>query len=122
MTLTEILEKYSDLSIEERRCISDDYVWLVFYNKEIEKWKKVFNNIFGLAIKPAGTAPTPEDMSLTKEYGGIRRNQTLFKKEFDDATVIAMFWPWQDNIRTTLKMLLIKKESGEEKLLSIDKK
>lgn len=121
MTLTEILEKYSDLSIEERRCISDDYVWLVFYNKEMEKWNKVFNNILGPALKAAGRAPTAEDMSLTEEYGGIRRNQTLFKKEFDDAVVIAMFWPWQDNIRTTLKMVLVDKKTTRG-MPSTDKK
>lgn len=109
MTLKEILQQHIKLDIEEERCISDDYVWLVFPNKEIDEWNKAFNNIFGPAVKAAGVAPNEKDLSLTKNYGGIRRNQTLFKKEFDEATVIAMFWPWQDNIRTTLKMVLVKK-------------
>ena len=121
MTLTEILEKYSDLSIEEKRCISDDYVWLVFYNKEIDRWSKVFNDIFGPAVKAAGAAPTKDDICLTADYGGIRHNQTLFRKEFDDATVIAMFWPWQDNIRTTVKMILVDKATGQEGMPSTGK-
>jgi len=109
MTLKEILEKYSMLTVEDERCISDDYVWLVFSNKEKNKWGEVFNDIFGPAIKPAGAVPSEDDLCLTKDYGGIRKDQTLFKKEFGDVMVIAMFWPWQDNIRTTLKMVMLKK-------------
>ena len=110
ITLKSILEKYSDLTIDEKRCITDEYVWLVFYNREIEKWNKIFSNIFGPAVKPAGSPPSKDDLLLTTDYGGIRREQTLFKKEYKEGTVIAMFWPWQDKIRTTLKMILIKKD------------
>ena len=107
--MKEIFEKCSMLSVEDKRCFTDDYVWLVFPNKQMDKWNEVFNDVFGPAAKPAGIMPSEDNLHLTKDYGGIRKNQTLFKKEFDNATVIAMFWPWQDNIRTTLKMVLLKK-------------
>lgn len=109
MKLKEIIEKCSMLSVYEKRCITDEYNEVVFYNKEIDEWNKVFADILGPAIKPTGVKPTKDDIHVTKDYGGIWINQTLFKKEFDDVTVIAMFWPWQDDIRTTLKMALIKK-------------
>jgi hypothetical protein len=107
MTLREIVEKCSILSVCEKRCITDEYGELVLYNREIDEWNKILADIFGPAIKPAGVKPTKDDLHLTKDYGGIWVDQTLFQKDFDDVTVIAMFWPWKDNIHTTLKMALL---------------
>ena len=95
------------LSVYEERCITDEYGELVLYNKEINEWNKILADILGPAIKPAGAKPTKDNLHLTKDYGGIWVDQTLFKKEFDDVTVIAMFWPWGDDIHTTLKMTLL---------------
>ena len=109
MILREIIKKCDTLSIYEERCITDEFCELVFYNKDTDEWNNIFADILGHAIKPAGIKPTKDDQYLTKEYGGTWFDQTLFKKEFDDVTVIAMFWPWQDGIHTTLKMALLKK-------------
>ena len=109
MTLKEIIKKCSMLSTYGELQITDEYGELVFYNKEIDGWSKIFVDILGPPIKPAGIEPTKYDLHLTKDYGGIFGNQILFKKEFADVTVIAMFWPWQDNIHTTLKIVLFKK-------------
>jgi len=109
MTLKEIIEKCSKLGVYERRYVTDDYDGLVFYNRELDKWNKIFTAILGPSIKPAGVKPTKDDLRLTKDYGGINDNQTLFKKGFDDATVIAMFWPWQDGVHATLKMVSLKR-------------
>lgn len=109
MTLNEIIKKCDTLSISEMRRNSDEFCELVFYNKDIDEWNTIFADILGHAIKPAGIEPTKDDQYLTKDYGGTWFDQTVFKKEFDDVTVIAMFWPWQDGIHTTLKMALLKK-------------
>lgn len=109
MTLREIIEKCSGLSVYEERCITDEYGELVFYNQEITEWNKISADIFGPAVKPAGMKPTEDDLHLTKDYGGIWVDQTLFKGEFGDVIVIAMFWPWSDGIHTTLKMALLNK-------------
>ena len=108
MTLKEIVEKFNELDVYEQRCVSDEYVELVFYSKEIDKWDKVLIDILGPAVKPAGVKPTKDDQDLTKDYGGIFDNQTLFKKDFDGVGVLAMFWPWQDGTYTTLKAALLK--------------
>jgi hypothetical protein len=107
MILKEIIEKCSTLNVYKKRCITDKYCELVFYSKDIDEWNKVFTDIFGQAIKPVGTKPTKDDLHLTKDCSGIYDNQTLFKKEFDDATIIAMFWPWQDGTLTTLKITVL---------------
>lgn len=109
MTLKDILKKCNELNIYEERAVDDNYFELVFYTKEVDQWNKLFAEILGSATKPSGRKPTPSDLALTKEYGGVFDNQTLFKKDFEDVTIIAMFWPWQDEVRTTLKVSRIKK-------------
>ena len=109
MTIREVTEKCSVLNVHQQRCITDDYSELVFYSKEIDAWNKLFTDIFGPAIKPVGVKASKDDLRLTKDYGGVNENQALFKKELDDANLIAMFWPWQDGIHTTLRVATLKK-------------
>ena len=109
MMLQNIIKKWSKLNIYEKRCINDEHADIVFYCSEITEWNKIFTENLGPAIKPSGVKPTNDDLDLTKDCGGISFNQTLFKKEFDDGTVIAMFWPWQDGIHVTLKIIFQKK-------------
>jgi len=112
MELNEIIEKCRELEVYEKRCITNDYNELVFYHKHVDEWYRIFTEMLGPAIKPAGVRPKRKIRHLTKDYGGILKNQTLFKKDFDKVTIIAMFWPWQDNMHITLKMILLKKQSS----------
>ena len=109
MSLTEILERCHDLGIAEKRNISDEYCEIVIYNKDIEQWDKIFGEIFGQPQKKAGGRPTQKDMSLTKSYGGIRDNQILYRKDFEEGTLLVMFWPWRDGSLITLKMIFLNK-------------
>ena len=109
MTVESILSKCSNLDIREKRTVADDYLELVFPTKETKHWKKMFTDILDSAIKPEGKQPSDEQLTMTKAYGGIYPDQTLFRKEFDDTTIIAMFWPWQDDEHTTLKVAIFKK-------------
>lgn len=111
MELREIIEKYKTLNIYEERFVADNYYEIVFYTKDSGQWIKLCAEILGPVAKPAGTAPSKEDAELTQKYGGVRENQTLFKKQIGNTIVLAMFWPWQDEVRTTLKVALIAKES-----------
>ena len=108
MTLNEIIKRYDMLSSQEKRRSTEDYDERVFYNKDIDEWNKVFTDIFGPPTKPTGTIPTEDDLDLARDYGGIWINQTLFKKESDNVVVVAMLWPWQDKVHTTLKTILLK--------------
>ena len=109
MTLKEVVERCSALSIYEERFFTDEYCERVFYSKDTKEWDEMFISIFDQPIKPAGIKPTKENLLLTESYGGIYSNQTLYKKEFDDVTAIAMFWPWQDGLHTTLKIAVLEK-------------
>jgi len=112
MMLTKITEKFGELVICEKRISTQEYCELVFLSKETEKWHSIFTETLGPAVKPPGKIPNREHRLLTKDYGGIWFNQTLFKKDFEDAIIIAMFWPWRDNIHTTLKLIRVEKKAS----------
>ncbi len=107
--LKKIIEKCMTLNIYEKRTISDEYCELVYRNEDIEKLTDIFTDILGPVAKPPRCKPTKEDTILTKEYGGIYDNQTLFKGESQEAVIVAMLWPWSDGAHTTLKLALAKK-------------
>ncbi len=107
MTVSDIVKKSSKLRVYEKRDITDRYGELVFFTKETDQWSGFLAEILGPAVKPQGTAPTRDDMRVAENFGGIRANQVLFKKESGKETVIAMFWPWQDDVHTTLKLAVI---------------
>ncbi|MFH1996535.1 MAG: hypothetical protein ABIJ27_06005 [Candidatus Omnitrophota bacterium] len=109
MTLKEIVEKCVLLKIDEERFVSEAYYEVVFFMKDTDAWKTAIAGVFGAAAKPAGIRPTKDDLLLTKEFGGIHDNQTLFKKELNGMMVIAMFWPWADGAHITLKVAVITK-------------
>ena len=107
IALNEILEKCSGLNIEKKREFTDEYGELIFSGKDIEQWSGILTDILGPAAKPEGVNPAKEDKKITNNYGGIRREQTLFKKEFNGAVIIAMFWPWSDGESVTLKLVCL---------------
>lgn len=110
MKLKDIIEKCKELTIYEERFVTEDYYEIVFYTKDTEEWIKMFAELLGPIAKAVKVAPSDEDAKLTKKYGGVRENQTLFKKQVDNTIILAMFWPWQDEVRTTLKVAFIARD------------
>jgi len=106
MTLKPIIAGFSGLEVYDQRKLDDTYVELVFYSKDSEQWEKILADFLGPAVKAAGDKPSKSDLVLTKDYGRIRREQTLFTKECDDQSIIAMLWPWQDDEFITLKIVV----------------
>lgn len=109
MLLREIIDCCSALNITEKRSITDDFIEMVFHNEEIEEWSRILTAFLGEPQKPKGQAPTEKDIEITSKTGGIRLEQTLFEKEFDNGTIIAKFWPWKDDMHITLRMALLEK-------------
>jgi len=103
-------KEYEHFDIYEKRLTTDQSIELVFFNKDLDKWLKLLTDAFGPAIKSPGTNPSQEDQAVTKEYGGIRNDQTLFKSGDDNLYVIAMLWPWLSAEFTTLKVHQVSKK------------
>ncbi|MBF0217533.1 MAG: hypothetical protein HQL30_11130 [Candidatus Omnitrophica bacterium] len=122
MPIKTIAEKLASLEIYEKRCVSDDFCEMVFLKKDIMKWDEVLTGELGPAVKPLGEAPTKEDTVLTEDYGGIFKNQVLYKKDVGGVLVAAMLWPWQNNTHVTLKMFVKKSGPAQENKKSFLKK
>lgn len=103
------IDQTRDLPLYERRGGDDFNEEVVVYNKDLEPWLKVLNSLLDPAAKPAGVKPSKEINAITSPFGGIRDDQTLYKKDFPEGSWLAMLWPWQDKQRTTLKLFFIKK-------------
>ena len=109
MRLKVILEKFSMLDVYEIRRATDEYVELVFYNDKQNEVDDILEDMLGSPRKPAGVKPSQDDLGLTREHGGIWDNQTLFVNECEGYTVMAMYWPWDDEVHTTLRMARLEK-------------
>ena len=109
LQLREITDCFSALTICEKRCLSDEFVELVFQQKELDEWHRIVSAFLGEPTKPQGMEPSKKDLALTCATGGIRPDQTLFEQEFANGTIIAKFWPWKDNVHITLRMAMLMK-------------
>lgn len=110
MTAKEIIKKLDKLEIHQQRRVSDSYAEIVIFNKEILFCSEIMEQLLGQPVSSAGIKPNAEDIELTKDFGGIFDEQTLYKKDFDRMRVLVMFWPWQDGEHTTLKVICLNKE------------
>jgi hypothetical protein len=107
--IKEITEKCLDIGVYEKREAGEAYSEFVVANDKLDAFKEVLNTFLGDPVKEPQVKPSKEDLKITNEFGGICKDQTLFKKDSEDSTVIAMFWPWQNNMQTTVKIIQIKK-------------
>jgi hypothetical protein len=107
MQLKEITDCFSELKVVEKRCVTEDFVELVFSSDEVDEWHRILTAFLDQPSKPKGQEPSDKDLLLTAKTGGIRLDQTLFEKTFANGTIIAKFWPWKDNIHITLRMALL---------------
>ena len=107
MQLIEIFKRCNHLTIYDQRCVSDEFIELVFYNKDLPDWYKSITSFLGEPRKAQNCEPNANDLKLTARTGGIRFEQTLFEKTFEEGTIIAKFWPWHDGTHTTLRVALL---------------
>ena len=106
ITVKEIADRFGALKAHEVRKQTDDYLEYVVFTKDIRQWETAVAGILGSPVKKSGDMPSMKDMGLCHRYGSILKDQILFRREFGERTVIAMFWPWKNNQYTTLKIAI----------------
>ncbi|MBF0384987.1 MAG: hypothetical protein HQL27_03860 [Candidatus Omnitrophica bacterium] len=107
MTLAEIKNSFGGLDVFEQRADTEDYKEIVFFAKDLDKWNNVLSKFFGSAVKPPKAKPEKDHIELARNFGGVRENQVLFKKDLPGQKLIALLWPWSDGERITLKLAKI---------------
>ncbi|NLI79704.1 MAG: hypothetical protein GX442_25080 [Candidatus Riflebacteria bacterium] len=77
---------------------------------------------FGKAYKPPGETAFLMNLfdHFVKEVGGVRREQTLFRKEIGKGlNLFCAFWPWaSDPTKTSVRIGLLCAEEDEERALA----
>jgi hypothetical protein len=104
--LVDLIRQCNDLTIKNARKIDYDRMEFVIDYSEFAQWVGKFNALLGPAIKPSGVEPSAMHKKLTQDYGGITEYQTLYSKEVNGITVVAMFWPWGDKTSQTLHLYM----------------
>lgn len=106
--LTVLLDEAKDLKIVEKRCSTDEYAEIVIDNAELPQWETILAAHMGEPASPVGARPKDDELALTKEYGGIWKDQVLYKRLNDDGSIIiAILRPWGNALFTTLKIAFI---------------
>ncbi|MBF0501206.1 MAG: hypothetical protein HQM09_13795 [Candidatus Riflebacteria bacterium] len=88
----------------------------------IDKLRPVVEVHFGAPYKPAGESAFWKNLfdSFVKNIGGIRTEQTLFKKEISPTLALfCAFWPWGSNpVNTSIRIGLLCESEEEEQALA----
>lgn len=83
----------------------------VINSKHLEKFEAEVEQHFGKPYKPTGKYAFFKNYfdNFVKEAGGIRKSQTLYRKDINEVTsMFCAFWPWKiDNQKTTIRLGLI---------------
>lgn len=114
MQLTEVFAKLQGLDIYEERSATNELVDVVFESKHAVIWQERMESILGPALKPQGEKGGSQAKKLTKAFGGVRPEQTVFYQAFGDYAVLALFWPWGNGRCTTCKVFQLSEILPEE--------
>lgn len=109
MKIVDLYLQFDSLEISDRRFLMEDYLELVFLRKDFEKWDHLLTEFLGPVASPFDAEPSQNHLEISKAFGGVRKGQALYLKDFGDYIIMAMLWPWQNGTHITLKMPLIKK-------------
>ena len=113
MELIDIINKVSHLECSQKKYHVDthgEYAQLVFRSDHMDAWQKCILEILGPPLKTAQQPVTDDIVRLTENFGEIFDHQTLFYLELDGQRIIAMFWPWQNQESTTLKVMILNRD------------
>lgn len=109
MKLHDVISKFKSLHPCQKKYHVDsrgEYAQLVFDRRDMAAWYQGVQDLFGPAVKTEDQPVTDELVRLTHDFGGIFDHQTLFCMEQENQRILAMFWPWRDNRRVTLKIMV----------------
>ncbi|OGX34355.1 MAG: hypothetical protein A3C36_07605 [Omnitrophica WOR_2 bacterium RIFCSPHIGHO2_02_FULL_52_10] len=112
MNLKQLTAQFCHLRVNEKRTSSPGYEEWVIYAEDLGKWNRILSDLLGPAVKPKGEKTTQEAFALTVKFGGILEDQILYHKKIGGVSVVAMLWPWKNNVHVTIKMASFKSGKG----------
>ena len=103
----------------EVRDDSDSYEEVVLYRRNIAAWNEALTDKLGsplISEEQYKIVGVSEDvlaskidvaLELAKSYGGIDQGQTLYHGVIGPTVILILIWPWQDNMKVTLKKAIL---------------
>lgn len=104
MSFPQLLEEIKKHPLQELRAHSENYFEAVVSMTKLVDVEGVLVSYFGVPLKPASLPPSSNANRLSKPYGGIRREQTMYFREREGGSEIAFLWPWGCRTLVTLKI------------------
>jgi len=105
MEFSRIKEEIKFVNFEATRTDCDNYFEAVVVKEEIAKLNERLKGVFGEPAWPSKNRLAFPAQEAVKGFGGIMAGQTLYFKSEGENAVFAMLWPWQDGVRTTVKII-----------------
>ncbi len=105
MEFNNIKEEVKKISFETLRTDCDNYFEGVIVKNEINGLNERLKKFLGEPAWPSKNRLDFKAQEAIKGFGGIMPGQTLYFKSEGEDSIFAMLWPWQDGVRTTLKII-----------------
>lgn len=105
MTFIELSVALKDTQAQEMRAMEADYVELVVTIDDLAAVEKLLCSCFGAPLKPKDAQPSKEASTLSKPYGGVQSNQTMYYRKEAASVELAMIWPWGNGLQATVKVI-----------------
>lgn len=104
MEFSEIKSEVKNAGLDNTRADNEDYFEAVVKKDSIDKVVQALEGKLGKAVWPSKERLSKEADKLVRNFGGLRKGQTLFFLNKDGISLFAMLWPWQDGERITVKL------------------
>ena len=105
MEFNEVKSEVKDLVFESLRTDCDNYFEAVVIKEEVSKLSEKLQRSFGSPAWPSKNRLAFQAQEAVKGFGGIMPGQTLYFRSEGVSSIFAMLWPWQDGMRTTVKII-----------------
>ncbi len=104
MTFEELADQIKNGPCEEVRTQTESFLEVVVGTAFLGTVSGMLEAYFGSPMKAEGKKPDRESSRYAEPYGGIRQNQTLYRKK-EGGPATAILWPWGSGSRVTLKLI-----------------
>ena len=105
MQFNEIRKELEGIVFDMLRIDSDKYFEAVIVKNELTKLTTRLERLFGSPVWPSENSLSSEMQETINVFGGIKPGQTLYFWNQGKDTIFAMLWPWQNGLRTTVKII-----------------
>ena len=93
------------IELDVTRIDDDNYFEIVVKRHCLGDVVCLLEGVFGPPAWPSRNKVSKETEKAVKNFGGLRRGQTLYALNADSFSIFVMLWPWQDGERTTIKIV-----------------